>query len=142
MPRYGVVKLSYTENGTTYETDLYVRQGEAPDYIMRRGTNEGPDLGVKFSAYNLTARSFLNDVDTKDEWRQIDKSTDQVDFVKYPTQAGAHFQWGLPVAYASLALRAYHPTNVNNKSATWELSEWPIRRIETPTFGMLRAGIN
>ena len=49
---------------------------------MRRGTNEGPDLGVKFSAYNLTARSFLNDVDTKDEWRQIDKSTDQVDFVK------------------------------------------------------------
>ena len=134
VPRYGVVKLSYTENGTTYETDLYVRQGEAPDYIMRRGTNEGPDLGVKFSAYNLTARSFLNDVDTKDEWRQIDKSTDQVDFVKYPTQAGAHFQWGLPVAYASLALRAYHPTNVNNKSATWELSEWPIRRIETPTF--------
>ena len=46
----------------------------------------------------------------------------------------AHFQMGLPVAYASLVLRAYHPTNVNNKSATWELSEWPIRRIETPTF--------
>lgn len=135
-PRYGIVKLTYYMEDVPYETNLYVRQGEAADYVMRSGATAGADFGRRFSPYNLTVKEFLNNPSTPAEWHQIDFAhlADEMDFVEYPTQAGAHFQWGLPVEYADLGRRAYHPTNVNTSRSSWELAEWPIRRFETPMY--------
>lgn len=142
-PRYGIVKFTYYMEDVPYETNLYVRQGEAADYVMRSGATAGVEFGGKFSPYNLTVAEFLNNPSTPAEWYQIDFDhlADEMDFVEYPTQAGAHFQWGVPVEYADLGRRAYHPTNVNTSRSSWELTEWPIRRIDTPVYWAPATGV-
>lgn len=135
-PRYGRVDITYanSENGVsdTLKTKLFVRQGEDADYLMRNGST-GNTYGAKFSPYNLTAKVFKDNPNTTVPWVLINKNDleNSVDFVKYPTQAGAHFQWGLPITQASLALRAYHPTNVN-LAADWSMPNWPISYIGSP----------
>ena len=46
--------------------------------------------------------------------------------MEYPTQAGAHFRWGLPMKDAEEARYAYHPTN-KNYTTQWEASYWPMK---------------
>lgn len=135
MPRYGAVDVSYHFHGIYYTTRLYIRQGEEPDYLMRSGSS-GTDYGQKFSPYNLTVSEFKKQPETRSKWHDIDYNDldNEVGFVEYPTQAGAHFQWGLPIAYAALAHRAYHPTNVNMEDFPWEISGWPVQRIVTDSY--------
>ena len=135
-PRYGFVNVHYekSENNvvTSYDTKLFVRQGGDPDYLMRSGSIRGAsDYGAKFSPYNLTMKAFKDTPGTTVQYQAINYSNlaGEVDFVKYPTQAGAHFQWALPIANVAKGPRGYHPTNVNMGSAPWAITGWPIERI-------------
>lgn len=144
-PKYGVIKLELyggrwgTEDDHVWYLDppmyIYVRQGEEADYIMRPGTvdpiTKGPLSGQarnyarKISPYNLTSPDYWegnNDLSTP-------VGIKQGKFVKYPTQAGAFFQWGLPRDAESSNFRlAYHPTMItsNNEISGWntDLQFW------------------
>ena len=145
QPEYARIRISFTQAG--YEGSgnpwrptyvMFIRKGEAPDYIMTPTTaiNDGYLKGQsrsyarKFSPYNLTHASLSNTTN------YVQVTTGTGSFVNYPTQGGAHFQWGLPLgasnvytsatAYAAQAAaylnnyrrRAYHPTR---PSTWWEL---------------------
>lgn len=144
-PRYGVVNVTYAHGNATYTAQLYVRQGEEPDYLMRGGGQSGTSgYGAKFSPYNLTVSTFKNNPNTSLMYYEMNYSNlaTEVDFVKYPTQAGAHFQWGLPVANAAMGRRAYHPTNKNMGSVSpWSVTGWPGYQyfIQLSSFSFWRA---
>ena len=124
-PRYAKVKIQWYggrygtgDDELWYNTEyMYIRQGEADDYIMRPGTvdaiSNGPSQGKardyarKISPFNLTAPAYLNG--GNEPYAKVDVK--QGRFVKYPTQAGAFFQWGLPKDADQDYFRlAYHPT--------------------------------
>lgn len=123
MPRYGYVNLRYisgslagnppAEGDTHAATStgseeiktlcIYIRQGEADDYILDTSidipdnTSVSRDAGAicKFSPFNITVQSMLTDYNnrTDDFVKVVGRATT---FVKYPSQAGALFQWGSP----------------------------------------------
>lgn len=135
QPRYGVVNLRYQASedvNNIVNTQIYVRQGEAADYLMRSGTS-GSTFGQRFSPYNLTVNAFRNTPSTTSRSYEMTYTNlaNEVNFVKYPTQAGAHFQWGLAVANAATGRRAYHPTNANVGSV-WNISGWPQNTMSSP----------
>ena len=124
-PRYAKVKVrryggrwGTGDNDLWYTTEyIYIRQGEDDDYIMRPGTldaiSKGPLQGKartyarKISPFNLTAPAYLNG--GNEPYAQVDVKKGK--FVKYPSQAGAFFQWGLPKGSDQNYFRlAYHPT--------------------------------
>ncbi|MDR1372625.1 MAG: InlB B-repeat-containing protein [Dysgonamonadaceae bacterium] len=116
-PRYGRILLSYNNNNK--QQYLYIRQGENDDYVFRPedamngGSNTvsgNRDLAAKFSPYNLTA-STLTDGST-----YVQIATGGGEFVKYPTQAGAFFQWA---AISGYERRAYHPATTTSLSSDW-----------------------
>ncbi|MDR2234196.1 MAG: fibrobacter succinogenes major paralogous domain-containing protein, partial [Tannerella sp.] len=117
--RYGKITVTYA-NGTRTQ-DIYLRQGEYPDYII-----SGRNNSKAFAAYNLT---YDNDI-----WN-VGTGTALTDhpqlgvgggtFVDYPTQAGAYFQWALPSGNAALR-RAFHPVTPNTDEITgWEAFNSP-----------------
>ena len=84
---------------------------------MRPGTadpiSKGPlqgksrDYARKISPYNLTSPAYYNGSNAL--YTPVDHK--QAKFVKYPSQAGAFFQWGLPKKANQDYFRlAYHPT--------------------------------
>ena len=84
---------------------------------MRPGTadpiEKGPlqgksrDYARKLSPYNLTSPAYYNGSNAL--YTPVDHKLAK--FVKYPTQAGAFFQWGLPKKADQNYFRlAYHPT--------------------------------
>nr|WP_129729701.1 hypothetical protein [Parabacteroides goldsteinii] len=143
-PRYGVVEVTYAHGSKSFTTPIYVRQGEEPDYLMRGGGLSGSSgYGAKFSPYNLTVAAFKNNPNTTSTFSSVNKTNlaTEVDFVKYPTQAGAHFQWGLPIANEVIGRRAYHPTNKNmGNSLPWSISGWPGNQyfIQETSFSFWR----
>ncbi|MDR1372354.1 MAG: hypothetical protein LBJ17_04400, partial [Dysgonamonadaceae bacterium] len=119
-PRYGRILLTY--GGTNKKQQfLYIRQGEEADYVFRpEDTYIDPNAGTqgisrslakKFSPYNLTAPELP---DGSPYYKDIDVNGGE--FVKYPTQAGAFFQWASSVH----PRRAYHPTNPLGVPNNWE----------------------
>lgn len=78
---------------------LYIRKGEEPDYIMRKGD---PILGdtysgnrddvVQFSPYDVTS-PYGNEV-KKDYFDYPFIGSGGGAFVKYPSQGGSYFKWG------------------------------------------------
>jgi len=99
--RYGVVLLTYNNN--TKVQRIFVRQGEAPDYLMRPNDAlaSGSDVSAgarnttntkKFSAYNLTATT-LNTATTSGTRK----------FTDYPSQAGGLWQFTGTGAWAQYA---------------------------------------
>lgn len=140
VPRYGAVDVTYVDSGNDVKTRLYVRQGGEADYLMRSGSS-GSGYGAKFSPYNLTAKVFRDKPETKQPWISIDKENQgtSVDFVKYPTQVGAHFQWGLPVSNPELALRAYYPVN-SSSVPPWIIDGWSISYISAPPLWSPKEG--
>jgi hypothetical protein len=120
-PRYGRILLRYNNN-TKFQF-LYIRQGEAADYVFTssaidnyNGTNARTNAR-KFSPYNLTN---TNIVDGTLSGVATGVATNDANykgtFVDYPTKAGAFFQWGMndKVTYA------YHPTNpASGGVSTW-----------------------
>lgn len=139
QPQYGKVNITYENsvNGQvrTYQTTLYVRQGENPDFLVRSGSS-GTNFGKKFAAFNLTATAFKTNPDITSEWVEFDFNNryKEIDFVDYPSQSGAFFQWGFPVNNASQAYRAYHPTNRNLQNSDWSISSWHSSRFTTYPF--------
>ena len=124
-PRYAKIKIERYggrwgtgDNQVWYNTGyMYIRQGEEPDYIMRPGTadpiSKGPlkdasrNYARKISPFNLTSPAYFSGSNAL--YTPVDHK--QAKFVKYPTQAGAFFQWGLPKkADQSYFRLAYHPT--------------------------------
>lgn len=120
-PRYAILHLSH--RWAAYwepTTRIYIRQGEAADYLMTNGDiiALGPLAGNtrtkagKISPFNLTAPAYKN----KGENNYYDLAqTKSAVFVEYPTQVGAFFQW----TSTGHPRRAYHPTKpVNGYSST------------------------
>ena len=82
--RYAVIELLY--NNHTKTQNIYLRQGEGDDYLMRK-SDLGPEnitrsSAARFSPYNLTAET-LN--------AQINSSNPAI-FTEFPSQVGAFFQ--------------------------------------------------
>jgi len=99
--RYAVVLISF---GTGQYWNLYLRQGEGADYVMRNsdqvssGGLAARTMCVKFSPYNLTAAHLNAQVDISGATPAVNPGI----FTQYPTQAGAFFQWAnlINVRYA------------------------------------------
>ncbi|MDR2890273.1 MAG: FimB/Mfa2 family fimbrial subunit [Alistipes sp.] len=91
--RYATVLVSYGDG--VYSQLLYLRQGEDPDYLMRRtdpvssGGVTRRKAAVKFSPYNLTAETVGAQVNRADD----PAGANPARFTDYPSQAGAFFQW-------------------------------------------------
>ena len=80
-PRYGQVVV-VTDNNAVHV--IWIRQGEAADYLMRASDNGRGDVVRRFSPFNLAAPPNL--------WnRNLDERGGV--FTDYPSQAGAFFQW-------------------------------------------------
>lgn len=99
--RYALVLLRY---GTPQKYHvIYIRQGEAADYLMYPTDNSRGSAAVRFCAYNVTASNLTDG----DELVEISlPSRSNAVFTNYPTQAGAFFQWSYIPPYEPLA---YHP---------------------------------
>lgn len=131
-PRYAIIYLGHRWT-TNWEpsTRIYIRQGEAADYLMNNGDviELGPLGGStrtkasKISVFNLTAPDYRNG--NESQYYDLPQ-TKSAAFVKYPSQAGAFFQW----TSVNHPRRAYHPTNpINNYLSTdWDdgLEKQPI----------------
>jgi len=92
-PRYGMVLLTYANNKKRQR--IWIRQGEAPDYVMlpndpvTTGGLVNRNKASKISPYNLTAATLNSKVDSLLTIHIVNPS----DFTPYPTMAGAYFQW-------------------------------------------------
>jgi hypothetical protein len=94
--RYGVVLLAYNNN-TKFQR-IWIRQGQDPDYLMRPTdpstgtyTNATRPNAVKFTAYNLTAKTLNAPV--QNTYAASPSADPMAIFTDYPSQAGAMFQW-------------------------------------------------
>ena len=131
--RYGRIKVTWNNGGTPTTSYIYVRQGEDPDYLMRPEdtgggvpSSWGADLprpdAVKISPYNLTA--------SDSEWlaypggalaNHPQLTPQGGSFTKYPTQAGAYFEWANTVTPRI----AYHPVNPVGSIPGWNYQSTP-----------------
>ena len=95
-PRYGQVIVTHNNNQTVHI--IWVRQGEAADYVMHRTVGSNNPDGVaraaarRFSPFNLTVPPLANG---RPNNALLGTSLDfrGGGFVWYPTQAGAYFTW-------------------------------------------------
>lgn len=128
-PRYAIIHIQHDVDwGTTSDT-IYVRQGEADDYVMLPTDNiaQGPlagqsrSLARKVSNFNLTANQYLSESNKTN--LHYDLAAKGAKFVKYPSQAGALFQWYSP----TFPRRAYNPAlpNTTDLGSNWSNSEYP-----------------
>ncbi len=107
--RYGKVTVT-PASGTSF--DIYIRQGEDPDYLMRpedAATTWTGDraLAAKYSPFNLTTKEFnSNSTASYIPLNPQTLTSGGGVFTDYPSQAGAHFQW----ASDANPRYAYHPT--------------------------------
>jgi hypothetical protein len=111
--RYAVVVVTYGPSAKKF--NLYLRQGEDPDYVWSPSENYNGstprEKAVRFSPYNLTASDLTDDM----EYKQIAADRSNAAFTAYPTQAGAFFQWA-----EKINLRyAYHPVNPVGAPSNW-----------------------
>lgn len=120
-PVFGYINLKYRPTGSSWESTMriYVRQGEAAEYIYKRshaipdvvynGWNGTTDItsevredmrllssnsrrgSVKISPYNLTTNTLAGNGNP--DYENIDAGGAR--FVDFPSQAGAFFQWGV-----------------------------------------------
>ncbi|WP_295940035.1 hypothetical protein [uncultured Alistipes sp.] len=143
QPVYARIRLTHTQASYSYHTNnypdmpgyiIYVRKGEAADYIMRPADpiEDGPATGArtaakKFAAFNLTASGLTGNYV---QLAAPDVNGGKGVFVNYPSQGGAFFQWGLATGstYPNLGdisayfRRAYHPTKPNHPSSGYPSS--------------------
>ncbi len=123
-PRYATATLNI--NGTNHK--LFLRQGEAADYVYRRtdlisvyeygySKEIARTWAAKFSPYNLTDENLSETVLSSQTAINGGK------FVEFPTQAGAFWQWGTSLTrsnYTNYLRRAYHPVNPTGVPAIWD----------------------
>ena len=120
--RYALVLV---ESGANKQF-LYLRQGENPDYLMRKGDTDkngtaivnNRDYARKFSVYNLIAPDIKSGIaqggttaTNNAQHPRLDTNEDAV-FVDYPTQAGSYWQHMVNTSnLGTYGRRSYHPTN-------------------------------
>ena len=146
MPRYGVIKIRYQlSNDGWWDTNtIYVRQGEEPDYVW--GPQDPITAGVlsgqprtaarKFSPYNITAPALKNGGTGKFYQLSLKGGV----FVDYPTQGGAHFQWGIATDAAASIFnnfirRAYNPAAVLDPDTEWSDTYFNSSPVWDPPTG-------
>lgn len=125
--RYGVVLLVYKDS--QYMQRIWIRQGEAPDYLMRDADPINA-LGltvrtetVPFSPYNLTAKTLNAPVSRNGS---TDSGEQPAIFTDYPSQVGALWQWA-SVVNPRYAWDPYNSTvqgygaNDYNQTAFWNV---------------------
>ena len=95
-PRYGLILVTYGGTTDTKCWLVYVRQGEAADYLI--GTTQ------KWTPYNLRATGNPAGTPTL-------SSSGSAAFTEYPSQAGYYFQWN--------SLTALYPTGTLSTWAQW-----------------------
>lgn len=128
-PRYATIHIQHQAPWGETADKIYVRQGEADDYLMRPedGITNGPLItkgrsrAKKVSNFNLTAELFLNENNKTNPYSDLSKKGAK--FVKYPSQAGALFQWASP----TFPRRAYNPAypSTTNLGTDWSEIEYP-----------------
>ena len=106
--RYALVAITHTNHSRIQY--LYLRQGEDPDYLMQPDDTWGGSIkrtkAKKFSPYNLTADTLNAKTNRSRTARNPSK------FTKYPSQAGAYFQWSVNTTPdTSSYRRAYNPSS-------------------------------
>ena len=126
--RYAVVAISYNNN--TRFQKLYLRQGHEADYVMRPEDLSAYNSGFarKFTPYNLTHPDLksgdnigganITNHPTIPARNTIPAGTHEDYFTKYPSQAGALFQWADNV----FPRKAFHPINAT------KIDAWPVNR--------------
>jgi len=107
--RYGIVLLTYANN--TRRHRIWIRQGEDPDFVMRKGDPNmtggsvagGRPNAAKFSPYNLTDPN-KNTITAYGNVPALGSTASGRGgvFVDYPSKAGYFFQWN--------STKAFHPT--------------------------------
>lgn len=110
--RYAVVVLSYNDN--TKQQKIFLRQGQDPDYLMRKdetGTTNSTlasrPYAKRFAVYNVTT----------DKLNAAVSSSNPSKFVDYPSQGGALFQW----ASKNNPKYAYSPIGALPEIIKWDL---------------------
>lgn len=152
-PRYGLVMLVCNAGTANHRSYLiYVRQGEAADYLMRNVAEDNPESGpmagqkrtlaVRISPYNLT--------DPNGGSGRVGAETGyRYGFTDYPSKGGYFFQWYKTWAWSPAGasttdwLGYYGPTGMwNANNVLWETCPAGYRRpadgsttssVETPT---------
>lgn len=117
--RYALIILRYN-NRTKYHL-IYVRQGEAPDYLMyptdANATGTRGTSSVRFSPYNTTATNL-----GIQQYVQIAADRSNATFTDYPSQAGALFQW----AVTQNLRYAYNPVIPHGAPGSWWTTGFPV----------------
>lgn len=119
-PRYARIKLSWGENYTSY---IYVRQGEAPDYIFDTTEQAG---GIQRLHAKRIAISNVTVPDASMGQQKVDVGTNGGVFAEYPTQTGYQFPWYKTVCYipgSVLDPPGMFDTSGNPPSPTWS-TQW------------------
>ena len=133
-PRYGRIELTWS-GGTSY---IYVRQGEAADYLIRPEesinsdgySNTARPSAVRISPYNLKdpANGAPTTVTTAGV-PNVGLSPAGGSFVTYPTQAGSYFRWN----YSRQAFAPHYPigaignwTNTQYGNSFWTPEEGEV----------------
>ena len=129
--RYARICLKINEGSYPTTNYIYVRQGEAADYIYDRSAEDAipqdanmsaiagktRDAAVRFSPYNLTAPGFKGLAPTNGGPEEVKLPPRGGVAVKYPSQGGAYFQWFSPDAdnlgYAYSPNRSLNPIHFN-----------------------------
>ncbi|WP_298649053.1 hypothetical protein [uncultured Proteiniphilum sp.] len=131
-PRYA--RITLTTESETYS--LYVRQGEAADYIFKPDeTGTGTNMNSRpyarmFSPYNLTdPQGTVNTGAVK-----VDRGPRGYVFTQFPTQGGYYFQWGGTAAWLHNSQYGMPP---NWNTTTWP-NYWDSYNFETCPQGYRR----
>lgn len=135
--RYAIIQVKYGKGAWQQERYIYLRQGEYPDYLMRKTEYaSGSDLpnrpyANRFSVYNLTAQNAFGSAAYQATALQGAR------FTAYPSQVGAFYQWGNNLGksywgesywtnsqqYFNNYRHAYHPSLVISTPGWWTNTE-------------------
>ncbi len=120
-PRYARIKVTSSTLGTSY---MYVRQGEAADYVMRPQDSGGS--GESWGSPNPRPKASkvanFNLTDPQRAIGKVDRGNQGYTFTSYPSQGGYYFQWYGTPAWSPLQSP---PPNWNGSSAPGYWSSYP-----------------
>lgn len=129
IPRYATISYTVADR-TGSLRKIYLRQGEAADYIMTNGdvfevldNNRATGITLtrnkarRISPFNITDPNMLGK--GKEYTSQYEQTPVEGGvFVEFPSQAGAFYQWYVHKTSAAVR-RAFHPTNPTSGVSGW-----------------------